>query len=183
MKNLDIEKLERKNIYQVPDHFFEEMQAKVLQDIAPAKEAKIFRMNWAYSAAAAVALLFGITIFVNNSDETEQTQNVIASANLDSVRNSMLADKQEISDNISYADNRVEEDKIQDVKSMEVIVQRPKAVATNTPKENTVKLVKTNINAQQEEMPMDQILSSFTSADLADLGRNTEQDIYLDLYN
>ena len=35
MKDLDIENLERKNIYKTPDRFFEEMQAKVLSQAAP----------------------------------------------------------------------------------------------------------------------------------------------------
>ena len=68
MKNLDIEKLERQNVYRVPDHFFEEMQLNVLSETMPKKEAKIIKLNWAYSAAAAVALLFGITFFVNQQD-------------------------------------------------------------------------------------------------------------------
>ena len=36
---------------------------------------------------------------------------------------------------------------------------------------------------QNPEIQVDQVLSSFTSAELADLGKNIEQDIYLDLYN
>ncbi|MEC5158392.1 hypothetical protein [Chryseobacterium sp. MP_3.2] len=183
MKNLDIEKLERKNIYQVPDNFFEQMQAKVLQETAPVKERKFFKMNWAYSAAAAVALLFGITFLVNNEGSTENTEMAVASANLDSIKSSILADKPKIVDHISYTDKRVKEDKIQEVKSVEINAQRPKAIATVTRKMTTAKIENTKINTQQENMPMDQILSSFTSADLADLGRNTEQDIYLDLYN
>lgn len=183
MKNLDIENLERKNIYQVPDHFFEEMQAKVLQETTPVKKVKVFKMKWAYSAAAAVALLFGITFFVNNQSATENTDTVIASANFDTVTSSLLADKPEMTENISYAGNTVEEDKIQKVKSVEVIAQRPKAIAATTREVIIAKKEKNKINTQPEEIPMDQILSSFTSADLADLGRNTEQDIYLDLYN
>jgi len=51
--------------------------------------------------------------------------------------------------------------------------QETKAVAA--------KNVKTAV--QTPEVQVDQILSSFTSAELADLGNNAEQDIYLDLYN
>ena len=38
MKNLDIEKLERQNVYRVPDHFFEEMQLNVLSETMPKKD-------------------------------------------------------------------------------------------------------------------------------------------------
>ena len=69
MKNLDIEKLERQNIYTAPDHFFDDIQAKVLQETVHHKQARVFKMNWAYAAAAAVAMIFGITFFVNQSGE------------------------------------------------------------------------------------------------------------------
>ena len=36
---------------------------------------------------------------------------------------------------------------------------------------------------QNSDSQVDQILANFSSADLADLGKNTEQDVYLDLYN
>ena len=62
MKNLDIEHLERKNIYKVPDEsFFTEIQAKVLQETAPIKETKTVKLNWMYAAAAAMAMVFGAT--------------------------------------------------------------------------------------------------------------------------
>ena len=34
MKNLDIENLERKNIFKTPESFLEEMQGKVLQQVS-----------------------------------------------------------------------------------------------------------------------------------------------------
>ena len=37
MKDFDIEKLERKNIYKTPDNFFAEMQANVLKQAVPQK--------------------------------------------------------------------------------------------------------------------------------------------------
>ena len=58
-------------------------------------------------------------------------------------------------------------------------------------KENSISVEPArNIETQKEsrvspnpEAQVDQILASFTSAELSAVGRNTEQDIYLDLYN
>ena len=41
MKEFDIEKLKRENIFKTPDGFFEDMQKKVLQETIPVKQGKI----------------------------------------------------------------------------------------------------------------------------------------------
>lgn len=182
MKNLDIEKLERQNVYRVPDHFFEEMQLNVLSETMPKKEAKIVKLNWAYSAAAAVALLFGITFFVNQQD-----------ADKDSVSSA-----KQIANNVSaVATDSLRVDKLE----KPTIVSTPNAdqdltniVATNqtesTAPGDIVEQKKSSLGNQEKistfqnsDSQVDQILANFSSADLADLGKNTEQDVYLDLYN
>ena len=69
MKNLDIEKLERKNIYKVPDGFFEQMQSQILNKTQPKQNAKIIKLNWVYAAAAAITLFFGITFVINQNNQ------------------------------------------------------------------------------------------------------------------
>jgi hypothetical protein len=64
MKEFDLDKLERKNPYKVPENFFEEMQENVLkQTTKKKKETKVFKLNFSAvtSIAAALALVFGFT--------------------------------------------------------------------------------------------------------------------------
>jgi hypothetical protein len=182
MKNLDIEKLERKNIYQIPDNFFEEMQMKVLAGTAPKKEAKIIKMNWVYSAAAAVAMIFGITFFVSQKDNNnEQTtlKTEIASNGNDVVTNSNSVDEPKKEAVVAY--QTLEKDLTNVVASNQKEKSAPKISIENN--KSSVIVQKNTPNTQNSEAQVDQILANFSSADLADLGKNVEQDVYLDLYN
>ncbi|KIA90124.1 hypothetical protein [Kaistella jeonii] len=182
MKNLDIEKLERQNVYRVPDRFFEEMQMKVLAETAPKKEAKIIKMNWAYSAAASIALLFGVTFFVNQKNTDTE---VIA------------ATKQIVNDGTTVANVSLPSDSPQKeavISDQNVDQDLTNVVATNQKESKAPNvIVEQNKNkmgdqekmavVQNPDVQVDQILANFSSADLADLGKNVEQDVYLDLYN
>ena len=182
MKNLDIEKLDRQNIYKVPESFFGEMQLNVLAATTPKKEAKIIKMNWAYSAAAAIALIFGVTFFVNqkNTDtEIQITQKQMASKENINVNNSLSNDEPQ---------NKVVDEEQNTSHNLPNVIATNQKVATNhkvniEPEKSTVVNQEKNAGAQNPDVQVDQILANFSSADLADLGKNTEQDVYLDLYN
>ena len=177
MKNLDIEKLERQNIYTAPDHFFDDIQAKVLQETVHQKQARVFKINWAY-AAAAVALIFGVTFFVNQPGEENtaiaETQGL--AANTSSV--STLAEPV-IQSEAAMAYKILEND----LTSVAAVNQNgnKKQLAVSAKAETSAE-VQNKTNTSNPEVQVDQILANFTSAELADLGKNTEQDIYLDLY-
>lgn len=184
MKNLDIEHLERKNIYKVPDEsFFTEIQAKVLKETAPKKETKTVKLNWMYAAAAAIAMVFGATFIVNQNEKTEPqnlTATEISNQNTSIVKNSESIIKPENEATIAYQtlNNDLTSIEVNYPKESEAKVK----VAENTEtKSVATKNVQTAV--QTPEVQVDQILSSFTSTELADLGKNAEQDIYLDLYN
>lgn len=179
MKNLDIEKLERKNSYEVPNDFFTKMQENVLKETTQKKEAKIFKLNWAYSAAAAVALFFGITFFVNqNNNDASNAKNAIANNNSSAIRSTLPNNKVKTEEAIAYENfeqdltSVVEKDQTNEV-----------AIASTSTNENQPAEVIKKEAVKNSEIQVDQILANFTSAELADLGKNTEQDIYLDLYN
>ncbi|UJF30843.1 hypothetical protein L0B70_05545 [Kaistella sp. 97-N-M2] len=182
MENLDIEKLERKNIYTAPDGFFAEMQMKVLQETAPKKQGKIVKMNWVYSAVAAVSLLFGITFFVTqNNGETEGNtiDNQLAKAENRSATSTLSADEPEKEAVIAYKTLG------NDLTNVVADHQKEDKAPVNVSEKTTVKYAKESkpIVSQNPEVQVDQILANFTSAELADLGKNAEQDVYLDLYN
>ena len=106
MKNLDIEHLERKNIYKVPDEsFFTEIQAKVLQETAPKKEIKTVKLNWMYASAAAIAMVFGATFVINQNEKTEPqnlTATEISNQNTSIVNNSESIIKPDSEAKIAY---------------------------------------------------------------------------------
>ena len=179
MKNLDIEKLERKNSYEVPNDFFTKMQENVLKETTHKKEAKIFKVNWAYSAAAAVAVLFGITFFVNqNNNDASNAKNAIANNNSSAVKSTLSNNKVKTEEAVAY------ENFEQDLTSVIENDQKNEVAIVSSSKNDSQPAEVTNKEAvKNSEIQVDQILANFTSAELADLGKNTEQDIYLDLYN
>ena len=180
MKEFDIEKLKRENIFKTPDGFFEDMQKKVLQETIPVKQGKIIKLNWVYSAAAAVALLVGVSV-VMNSDPAIEGQ---------SMTQIVPPDDNPATHTLSEIKPETEE-----VVALKILEEDLTSVAQTHPKRSTepstVSPKKTASFANQKEqktsqnpeVQVDQIFANFTSAELATVGRNTEQDIYLDLYN
>ena len=187
MKNLDIEKLERKNIYTTPDNFFEKVQANVLMEtvhkIKPQVQektiAKAPQKQW-WIAAAAVALIFGLGFFLNNDKEvtpqiaqTEQLPIHSEAATLKAEENSAVT-----------ADGAEKENFVEPAKSLTFAENKNQTI---TPKVVVVES-KTTSNKNgpakvKKEEQFDQVLASFTNEELAMLSKNMEQDVYLDLYN
>lgn len=175
MKDFDIEKLKRENVFTQPNGFYEDMQSNVLQKVKPVSRGKIINLNWAYGAAAAVALLVGVSV-VMNQDPIVETQSITK---------------------VVPTTNSLPNDKIQkeEVVALQTLEKDLTSIEQTHPKESTKSDMiskKGNVSfadqknqktTQNPEVQVDQILASFTSAELADMGRNTEQDIYLDLYN
>lgn len=180
MKDLDIENLERKNIYKTPDRFFEEMQAKVLSQAAPQKQAKVVKMNWVYGMAAAVAMVFGITFFVNQSSEDDNVAPLQASNIENSSSNTALTEiKPQKEATVAY--QTLQSDLTSTAENNQKENERLVGVVSS--KAASADVQTSRITTPVSEVQVDQMLSNFTSAELADLGKNTEQDIYLDLYN
>ena len=178
MKEFDLDKLERKNIFTHKEDFFAEMQNKVLAEIPQEKAGKVIKMNWAYTAAAAVALLFGFTFFLTSAPaETPSVAQIEVE-----IINTVIAVEQEATPSEEAIALKVLE---QDLTSIENDNPKNTAERKTNFTEKTAKFAKQNEKEQVKtaEIQVDQILSNFTRAELADLSQNAEQDIYLDLYN
>lgn len=174
MKNLDIEKLERKNIYQTREDLFDEMQKKVLQETIKTKQGKIVKLNWVYVAAAAIALFFGVNFMIN---QNQQNNPVITEITQSSNKQSNSLSVKKIENEEAVALRILEEDLTGNQKENEKpasVTKKQKVGFANQKNKKT---------PQNTEIQVEQILANFTSAELADVGKNTEQDIYLDLYN
>lgn len=191
MKNFSIENLERKNPYKTPENFFEEMQENVLKNTT-AKErensGKVFKLNFSWAIAAAVAVIFGLAFFFVNNDknsgntfansENPQQQNV--TKNPETATNTSVQTSNEATTNyhalqkeIARAENK--ENASENYSSEQKNQKTTETVALNNNNEDT--------EYKMNEADMENILASFTNEDLKQLSKNTEQDVYLDLYN
>lgn len=159
MKKLDIEKWERK-APKLPPHFFDEMQENVLkQTIRQPKKSAYTRLRNIWMAAAVLVLFFGLGGFLilNSNEKTLQEDQTISSAKHQSANQEM---------------NRIEIDDELNEENTSLISPSQK----NTISQNSIKL------EQNSATQMEQVLSSMSKQELADLSSDYEQDIYLELY-
>ncbi|PIF43834.1 hypothetical protein CLU96_0750 [Chryseobacterium sp. 52] len=177
MKEFDIEKLERKNIYKVPDDLFANIQSSVMNEVKVDKKAPVFKLNWMYAAAASLALIFGAT-YVFNSDndpakdglnsktyaankqepktESERAYETLE-ADLTSIENNNQRSNNQVNKTVSYTPEN-----------------RGNHVTAPQPVKAAVK---------KEETKMNEYLDSFSNSEISELASNSTQDVYLDLYN
>ncbi|REC55877.1 hypothetical protein DRF62_05465 [Chryseobacterium piscium] len=175
MNDFDLEKLERKNIYKIPENMFENIQEKVLSEIKADQKAPIFKMNWGYAAAASLALIFGATfMYESNSDSSanRHTVNGYADNRTTPKKESELAYETLASDLTSVENINQRTERQSDIKPMVSQV-----VNNNSGKQNK-KAVKT-----ANEIHMNEYLESLPNSEIAELANNSSQDVYLDLYN
>jgi hypothetical protein len=180
MKDFDIEKLKRENIFIAKDDFFEKMQATVLEKTTFKTEAKIFNLEWVYAAAAAIAMIFGLTFFINSENTEKNTVTIETAYTEQNVATNSFS-----GNTIEKQDNFIPKNKQEDLTSTVQNDPRRNSEPQVKPKERTANFAdqKAVFKTVNPERQVDQILAGFTSSDLSNLGKNTEQDIYLDLYN
>lgn len=170
--NFDLEKIERKNIYTVPEKLFENVQENVLNSVLPAKKAPIFKLNWAYAAAASIALIFGATFVFNNDNPNDVQQKFVINNNEPKTESELAyetlkSDLTSVENNNQTTVNQNSNSFVQNEASGE-----QKAVT------KTVKPV-----SKKEETQVNEYLDSFSNSEMAELASNSTQDVYLDLYN
>lgn len=193
MKHIDLEKLERKNIYSEPsDDFFLKMQEKVLarvqeQDVVPTKEkGRIIplqiRRNWSYLAAALVIFL-GFGFYIGLGNEQVEIQK--------GIDNTLVQNEELITEERDHAEVLPENDAYTinegpvEVKTLaatnnQSIEVMPKAKVQSRPVRRASAVPVRNASLRSDAV--DQIITSLSSQDLAELSRDAEMDVYLDLY-
>ncbi len=192
MKNFDIEKLERKNIYTAPDNFFEKMQNNVIEkairnqpqiEEVSRTSGKVVKMNWWYAAAASVAVIFGTLFFMNG--EGAQANTAIATNNAPAKNIETLSAQIE---NVDQTPKETSENykllvsDIEEVEKNESAPTQNNVAITKVSPAKATKTVKPTQNIVQKEKQMEQILEGLSEADISALAKNGDQDIYLDLY-
>ena len=180
MKEFDIEKLERKNIYKVPDNLFENIQESILNDIKTEKKAPVFKLNWMYAVAASLALIFGITFVFNyNNDSADKGLNS---------KETYAVNKGEPKTEGEIAYETLKADLTSVESNNQTFVNQKNNVDFSTNAENgsgkeTVSQKPVKAVVKKEENRMNEYLDSFSNSEIAELASNSTQDVYLDLYN
>ena len=169
MKKIDIEKWERKTP-ELPENFFEEIQEKVLDKTVRAEKrpVKRFKINPVWASAAAIAVVFGISFFVNvKNKNVEVTQNpqMVQTENVSTLNQEQNTEPQidtvgqEVTENQSYTESKTS-----------FAGQSLDAVS-----EQKVKNLSTKLK-------MEEVLNVMSEEELQELTSNYEQDTFLDLY-
>lgn len=210
MKEFDIEKLERKNIYTVPENLFENIQGGVLNGLDESDLEKLERKN-IYTVSE--------NMYDNVQDHVirkviSRKQTPVFKLNWTYAVAASLAlifgatfvfnsdhesTKKNGVENIEYAVNNNEpkpESEIayetlqSDLTSVESgdqkrVNQRDnKSFAQNkNTKQQKVAAQPVKSASKKQEVQMNEFLDSFTSSEISELASNSTQDVYLDLYN
>ena len=189
---IDIEKLSRKMPYPEPsDEFFKTLQdqviSKTIDEKTPVvqKEAKVFSLNFKWMAAAAVVLIAGLTAFLGFENSSETQSFASQKPIVDSVYN-INEPKSNTSEQL--ANNTVTENQHTDVIKKQNVKNHHIASAKMTVSDaksynNTDRQDYAVETIRKSESEVEKVLVAFTPDQLKDLDRNSEQDVYLDLYN
>ncbi|MDY0929852.1 hypothetical protein [Chryseobacterium sp. CFBP8996] len=207
MKDFDLEKLERKNIYKMPDNMFESIQDRVLSKVNDFDLEKLERKN-IYKIPE--NMFENIQEKVLSEIKADQKAPIFkmnwgyaAAASLALIFGATFmyesnSDSSANGDTVNgYADNRTTPKKeselayetlASDLTSVENPNQRAEKqvnikpfvsqVANNDSGKQSKKSVKT-----ANEIHMNEYLESLNNSEIAELANNSSQDVYLDLYN
>ena len=169
MKKIDIEKWERKTP-ELPENFFEKMQEKVLDKTVRAEKqpVKRFKINPMWASAAAIAVVFGISFFVNvKNKNVEVTQNpqMVQTENVSTLNQEQSAEYQA------------------DVVNQEAVENQPYTESkTSFVGQSSDAVSKQKVKNLSTKLKMEEVLNVMSEEELQELATNYEQDAFLDLY-
>ena len=169
MKKIDIEKWERKTP-KLPENFFEEMQEKVLDKTVRAEKqpVKRFKINPAWASAAAIAVVFGISFFINfKNKNAEVTQNpqMVQTENVPTLNQEQRTEYQA------------------DVVNQEAVENQPYTESkTSFAGQSLDAVSEQKIKNLSTKLKMEEVLNVMSEEELQELTSNYEQDTFLDLY-
>lgn len=181
MKKINIDELKKENIYTTPPHFFEEVQNNVLAKLkeTPKKSdtGVIIPILKKYSIAATLLILLSVgALFVFNS--SKKSNNIAPNTNTYSLNTE------------EYIENTETKTSPESISQEEIKTVSPNIIVATTQKtihQNDKTVIKpqekTSETTENFEQKVDEILSSYTSNELAVLTKQTEQDVYLDIFN
>lgn len=192
MKNFDLEKLERKNIYAVPPGSFDAMQSRVLGAAGhiprEAKSGRIIPMKWFYAAAAVLVLLLGFGFLLNQNTQQAEKIPVIAKAepspSVEHLTPAVIEEEPLITTAPAMSEPVKEIAAVEPVKKRHSTkIETPIMAKNGNVKEEKTVLADEKQDYLSKEELTEQIISELSGQEIAELAKNTEQDVYLELYN
>lgn len=181
MTNFDIEKLDRKTPYKTPDHFFDAVQDRVLQQtIEKKKQVKMSPIYTKWAVAASVTLFAGLSAFFISSQDEEISitkNNVI----IDSTYNSETA----LANNDVTEVPRIDTENQSDSDPKEALIVTKKSNVKENNLKNYSPKTKSSFakSSSSADSKVNKALAIFTPDQISEMDKSIEQDIYLDLYN
>ena len=169
MKKIDIEKWERKTP-ELPENFFEEMQEKVLDKTVRAEKRSVkrFKINPAWASAAAIAVILGISFFVN-----------VKNKNVEVAQNPQMVQ----SENISTLNQEQNTEYQTDIVNQEATENQPYTEPkTSFAGQSSDAVSEQKIKNLSTKLKMEEVLNVMSEEELQELTSNYEQDTFLDLY-
>lgn len=169
MKKIDIEKWERKTP-ELPENFFEEMQEKVLDKTIRAEKrpVKRFKINPVWASAAAIAVVFGFSFFVNFKNKNEEV-----------TQNPQLVQ----TENVSTLNQEQDTEYQADVVSQEAVENQPYTESkTSFAGQSLDAVSEQKVKNLSTKLKMEEVLNVMSEEELQELATNYEQDAFLDLY-
>lgn len=198
MKNFDIDQLERKNIYKTPGDFFAGMQENVLKQTVrqtstaetagPEGKTIPMKTNWIYAAAAALALLLGVGFFIKNMNAAPENPQPTAASTLKTktpITQTMAGEQPQLmASEVQKPEETVTQDLTFEKTEYQTVRREPQVIQVKSFAHVTEKSKATPSKAERiKREDVDQILTSFTSSELAEMSKDAEMDVYLDLFN
>ena len=169
MKKIDIEKWERKTP-ELPENFFEEMQEKVLDKTVRVEKrpVKRFKINPAWASAAAIAVVFGISFFVNFKNK-----------NVEVTQNPQMVQTENV-----FTPNQQQNTEPQiDIVNQEAVENQPYTESkTSFAGQSSDVVSEQKIKNLSTKLKMEEVLNVMSEEELQKLATNYEQDTFLDLY-
>ncbi|MFN4363009.1 hypothetical protein [Chryseobacterium hispalense] len=210
MKEFDIEKLERKNIYTVPENLFENVQGSVLSGLNEFDLETLERKNiYAVSenmyedvqthVINKVILRKQAPIFRLNWMYAAAASlalifgaTFVFNSNNDSIKENGSPDTPYVAENNTpKTESEIAYETLQsDLTSVENNNQKVVSQSNNksfaqqaSGKEQKKAVQAVKPVSKQQESQMNEYLDSFTNSEISELASNSTQDVYLDLYN
>lgn len=173
MKNIDIEKLQRKMPYELNESSLKEVENKVIEHFSPKKKKQTYFLYVKIFAAACLVLFAGLTyvFHIENSENVQENKKIAKSTNEVEKTQPKIekVDIEEIPENKDIIDSEYipyeEKSRISKVKTVE-------------PKNNKKK---TELNKNEEKI--DFIIQSMSDEELSEMVAYYNNDVYLDIYN
>jgi hypothetical protein len=169
MKKIDIEKWERKTP-KLPENFFEEIQEEVLDKTVRAEKQPVrrFKINPVWAFAAAIAVIFGISFFINFKNK-----------NAEVIQNPQMVQ----SENISTLNQEQDTEYQADVVNQEAVENQPYTEPkTSFAGQSSDAVSEQKIKNLSTKLKMEEVLNVMSEEELQEFTSNYEQDTFLDLY-